>query len=1554
MMGNKSLRMILSIFCALCMLFAFIPNHAIAVAADIESTAEETVIEQNDNTNADEETLIDESTAEDGGDAIEDSEDNFTSVSEDNDGLDKIVTSHFSEYGIVSKKETSGKIEEKYAQTREMKAATSTNLEDFLTEVAIDAPTDENGNYIIDPNNSYEMLFRFSENEGLQFEDDAILTYDFPAGMIIGDISQTTFSIKVTDENGTVTVSGNTFEVVDGQLRVHFNQDDPNYERLKATANVKFDINISSRFDQTIGEITFSPTIVRDFVFEENADLTIIKNVEYDMDSDAAYYTVQVTSAGVNENVVIEDRLTGTALIFNQDVSVESSLNGTLSVTPDYAVVENGYQVTIPQLKNGEVLTIRYSAAVDNTKITGNGTVSQTNNTVQVKSEQVPDGKEASADFAGQVTFDKIDKTAAEPPVDLGGGLYEQTWTIIVNADHKMPMGGVDISDWISSSSRPFMHFIGDGINIAVTMEDGTSEQRTVSWEELKEVLTNSDGTYGWVYHTPDTDGKASYIITCKTIIDTNGALGNLTLRNGAQVYSMYDEGGVSFEGVGEDQLSIKKEAVGTTSTESEWEIAVTVPGGGLPDLRVVDDFPKITYNGQEYLDRFVEGSMTVDGLLEGESWKVALNSAGNSYTVTFYQDESQTQGGVLPTVDNKPREIIIRFKTSVNQEWLTLAADDGYNNSNLYAHTNVTNARSGSYRTDNARAYVIPIKPHLQKSYRERMDVDIDGVTYPAFRYTLRLFGPTEDGIIISDSFNTEYLKYYEAEGVQILGGNNYNPSNGGGEASVTETAEGMSITIQSFPKQDDGNFYKLYTVSYVLIVKDQASLDALNEEASLSQTGVDLDNTATWDDLESSSNVYYTYFPYVDKELLTKPTDENGYVVSFKVVINKYAEDLDPTSEYLTILDELSPNLRFIPDSVSISPANESIGVQHDEETNTLIFTEVPDNTTYEITYQARVLGSGNVTYSNTIKFGKYEKTIEDTTTISSSGGGSASNPSITLIKRDAESLSSTLAGATFQLFYLDNMGMQVPVQDRNGQQVTVTTGEDGTVLLVGNQQSLGWTLWTDRTYCLVETTPPVGYEGNSEPTYFTLTENPSSQTEYDITGDQLSIQNERIKISIHVEKKWVGPAEDSVTMQLLNEGVVVENVELNAENRWQHTFTNLPKFDNTDGHEIEYDVKEVPVPGYEQGRSGNAETGFTFTNTITGKVSIPVTKAWEDANDQDGIRPESVTVKLLADGEDTGKTEELNAANQWTATFGDLDEYKEGQKIVYTIEEVDVTGYTSVITGDAETGYTITNTHTPEVIDINGSKTWDDNDNQDGARPESITIRLLANGTEIDSKTVTEADDWAWSFTELPKFESGTEIVYAVTEDAISDYTVEYDGYNVTNTHTPGKTSVTVTKAWDDASDQDGIRPGSVTVKLLADGEDTGKTLELSASGSWRGSFTDLDEYKNGKKVTYTVEEKEVAGYTSVISGDAETGFTVTNKHDPKKPTTPKEPDKPKKVTDKKTPGKTSVTTNTKRPKTGDMTRMPLYLTVAAAAIAALAVSLMIRRRKEGSED
>ena len=112
---------------------------------------------------------------------------------------------------------------------------------------------------------------------------------------------------------------------------------------------------------------------------------------------------------------------------------------------------------------------------------------------------------------------------------------------------------------------------------------------------------------------------------------------------------------------------------------------------------------------------------------------------------------------------------------------------------------------------------------------------------------------------------------------------------------------------------------------------------------------------------------------------------------------------------------------------------------------------------------------------------------------------------------------------------------------------------------------------------------------------------------------------------------------------------------------------------------------------------------------------------------------------------------------------------------------------------------------------------------------------------------------------------------------------------------------KIDVTVSKVWDDNNNQDGIRPASVTVQLYANGEPEGQPVTLGADG-WTHTWTGLTEKKNGtaikseKKngtaIKYTVEETAVDGYTGVVTGDAKTGFTITNTHTP----TPDKPDQP----------------------------------------------------------
>ena len=385
---------------------------------------------------------------------------------------------------------------------------------------------------------------------------------------------------------------------------------------------------------------------------------------------------------------------------------------------------------------------------------------------------------------------------------------------------------------------------------------------------------------------------------------------------------------------------------------------------------------------------------------------------------------------------------------------------------------------------------------------------------------------------------------------------------------------------------------------------------------------------------------------------------------------------------------------------------------------------------------------------------------------------------------------------------------------------------------------------------------------------------------------------------KTQVPVKKVWNdgenqdGKRPESITVKLLADGQDTgKTLELNEGNKWQATFTDLDA--DKGGTPIAYTIEEVAVAEYESKVTGDATTGYTITNSYTpGKTQVPVKKVWKDADNQDGKRPDSITVKLLADGQDTGKTLELNKDNNWSGSFTDLDVNKAGKAIVYSVVEVTVTGYNSEVTGDPVSGFTITNNYTPETVNVKATKNWDDANNQDGKRPTKITINLLADGQKVASKEVQAATDGTWTatFEKLAKYKAGKEIKYTVTEEAVAEYESTITDFNITNKYTPKAIDYKVTKVWNDANNQDGKRPESVTVQLYKKVGDAdpvaveGKKLTLTAkdktdANTWVASFTNLPQYEAGKEITYSIKEVDVpAGYKASV-----TGQVVTNTHD-----------------------------------------------------------------------
>ena len=397
------------------------------------------------------------------------------------------------------------------------------------------------------------------------------------------------------------------------------------------------------------------------------------------------------------------------------------------------------------------------------------------------------------------------------------------------------------------------------------------------------------------------------------------------------------------------------------------------------------------------------------------------------------------------------------------------------------------------------------------------------------------------------------------------------------------------------------------------------------------------------------------------------------------------------------------------------------------------------------------------------------------------------------------------------------------------------------------------------------------------------------PEYDTEYEISDNGVEIYNHHTpeKVSVEGSKTWNdeenqdGKRPSSITVRLFADGTEVTSKEVTANDNWSWSFENLDKY--KDGTEIVYTISEDEVADYT-----TVVDGYNITNTHTPeKISISGSKTWNDNGDQDGKRPSSITVRLLADGRVVSH-KKITEKDNWSWIFEDLPVYEKGEKITYTIKEDSVENYETKLDG-----YNIINTHKTETTSVSGTKTWNDNNNQDGVRPDSITVELLktVNGTTTSMgenyKQVLTGNKLDYSWSNLPVYEAGKRITYTVKEAGEKDgkivgkngekYTVEYDstGMNITNTYTPKTTSVSGTKTWVDYDNKYNSRPESITINLLANGGKVDSKTIIPQNDSWTYKFEGLPVYKNGQKITYTISEDIVSGYTSNV-----TGYNVTN--------------------------------------------------------------------------
>ena len=410
---------------------------------------------------------------------------------------------------------------------------------------------------------------------------------------------------------------------------------------------------------------------------------------------------------------------------------------------------------------------------------------------------------------------------------------------------------------------------------------------------------------------------------------------------------------------------------------------------------------------------------------------------------------------------------------------------------------------------------------------------------------------------------------------------------------------------------------------------------------------------------------------------------------------------------------------------------------------------------------------------------------------------------------------------------------------------------------------------------------------------------------------------------KITIAVTKEWndnsnvAGKRPTSIKYVLKGgvapiEEVVSGNNTTDAD--WNHTFTNVAKY-NDSGDEITYTLEEQEVSAndfkfYKKAISGDYKAGFNVVNTFEvpdEKVEVQVNKVWEDDSNANTKRPTSIKYVLKGG---TTPVEHVVSGNtnsnaDWSYKFTNLPKYSAtGDAITYTVEEQEVNAdelkfYGKEITGSMNAGFNIKNKFKvpDEKVEVQITKTWEDNSNVNGKRPASIKYVLSGNGSTKEQTVIgntTTNENWSYTFTNLPKYNAqGNEITYTVEEQEVNPGDLKFyekqvngdyqSGFNVTNTFRipDDKVKVEITKKWEDSSNVSNKRPASVKIEL-SDGANVVRTEELTGTGNeWKHTFTDLPKYNSqGNTITYTLDEKEVKPgdlqfYTKSIVGN-----TITN--------------------------------------------------------------------------
>jgi len=974
--------------------------------------------------------------------------------------------------------------------------------------------------YAMNSSDSYNIRLFFKESANRQFasltnaqDDSLVLEYSLPKG------------IEVQTQSGSTDFYNSTLDITvaipwsvssdDGKITFTLDNTNKKYQKTNSdgttstyTAYEVFDdvttgeilLDFACKWDGETNNLVFSNAVNKNVTTDPAPEgtLELTKNGWFDEVSGQIKYVVTAKAKdGFISAADITDTLTGAGLSINSGVTVTSN-DYNNNHGSSYQIVSasgNNLKVALSNMPSGHEYYINYAVDVDyqtlDTDSDGKVTINADNN--------ISDGKTSvSANVQREnYVYTNFSKTAGTPSdiIKDGDRVYREIeWTISMNNSMIADLSSSTVKDIITSTTPP-MAYSGDGIIITRKTSAGEETLPPVKWEDL----TSYNSTSGWTYTFPENAGKAAYTITYKTRVDVTDLEDSASVTNKAEGQFGSSDGNASVNP--EHMYGVSKEVdkERSTDTQTVWKITLDVPESGLSKAEVYETVPS-TYSNtlqKNLYDEFVSYEVDSGALIGNEECRLTEWENKSGFTLKFYKsytDENDNTPGL--NAAEGARQIIVYVTTTVNSDW---KADPSLSP----LHVNKVKFNNIEVSADRS---IISTKD-LTKSVEKLAYPDsftLDGIVYVPFKYTIKLTG-VDGAVELPDSMNTDGVIYWNkttlpgneadtwswADNMKVICGTNDWDSIESGRAAVSQTentsAAIFTVSDDNLKKSNSGDYYAWYKITYYVLVPQEELQERAAGESDLSWT---MTNTASWNGTSRSAD-YEVPYDGISKTLINEgELSGSNRIAKYEIRINPAGATVNDGQPY-KLEDTFSNSLAIDYSSIKVDgedAKNSTKIVSYSISGNTVTYW-IRDKVPLTITYNAKVLGNGNVTISNIAKtdWGKDETKHSRQFSGNASGGGASVD--LTLMKVDGDNAQIRLSGVKF-ILHSYSEEQEAILSEKSEAERTYTTDSNGTVKIVSQN---GYKVHFNIPYYLVEdpASVPDGYSAISYNPGFTISE-------------------------------------------------------------------------------------------------------------------------------------------------------------------------------------------------------------------------------------------------------------------------------------------------------------------------------------------------------------------------------------------------------------------------------------------------------------------------------